>query len=1218
MSTPLQVTILTALVQQLGRAPKERWNLFSRYFAYTYDREIERNTFASALLADHRTHIERIHARTGLLLQVEAERAGGASSRMSREQLEFVIDSVLQEDEVASSDRIELVKDIALAAENRLVFLVEPEPGKFGFEIRSLQEFMAAWALSSGRDSEIEARMKQVADAPMFRNVLLFMASKFFGEGSPLRDVYSEQICGNTKENDIAWDLTRAGSLLSLETLEEGAALSQPKRGRMLMSVAVDLLQLPPGPEHRRLGRVADKATSEVLSDRILNLKSERVEGIIDQSSAWVALVSASDKNDDWAQKCGNLLWPPRDGYPSLFEALALSESPLSGWLSDKVTQSSDQIDPALFCGKIKASSDTNPSSSWAAWLMDFYGRKEYWPYSSRFSIFSISPLRTNQVSVTEPSSIEPESAKWQAWITAARYENNPSVETLCTALEFLAPIFSLGSWDQLQEMSSWPLKACLVTAESGDDLINFANQLRSGELGDEKAWKSAEDAWASGHISFNGFIEGIDPTTPWSASTVDQLPPFSLIPAWIYLDIDSWRSSRIARKPLLNKIILAFDECRNKKIKSTLATICLVLWKLTRSKNEHVESRLLEWIELSPWAASLLIPRPQTLDHSRWIELLNKCQVDSSTWIDNIDSGITSFVEAASHPLVVRKVSERIIGHLGHKIEDIIGIDRVDKLSRAIHQNISAEPDVEVNQLILLVALGKASDVHIDRIVIIISTLTTMRDYYVRYLLLALDGYTGSTSKVLKTLNWIIQHYKDNRDIVILAISRLRALLQKRASDLNEHANWNRLGLPLPQPSSSATDNIKNAFPLNSIAVSSVSLKNICGIQNLTLNFEVPDIDKGQWILLLGPNGVGKTTLLRSFALALRSIRFPGIWPRGAFSNQWKHISLLAKQETQESSILVSLSDGTEHKTTIRAGGSIGFSQSPEQIEPRLFPLFAYGCRRGSALGGASRQVNLEDDDGPEIATLFDDGADLIQAETWLVSLEGDSLKNDRSRLIFRHVTESLKKLLNVQEIEIIDQKLWVSDYSGPRLPFGSLSDGYLSSAGWFLDIIARWLNLADRSDHVISEDFISQIRGLVLIDEIDLHLHPRWQVEIVERTREILPRMSFIATTHNPLTLVGADANEIWMLTKQDSHVKGSQGLDTPALLSGGQLYRRYFGIEDIYPKKVGQKLKRYAFLSGYAQRNSSEEQELDDLKKELSESGVDPGWEVVPRSV
>jgi hypothetical protein len=50
----------------------------------------------------------------------------------------------------------------------------------------------------------------------------------------------------------------------------------------------------------------------------------------------------------------------------------------------------------------------------------------------------------------------------------------------------------------------------------------------------------------------------------------------------------------------------------------------------------------------------------------------------------------------------------------------------------------------------------------------------------------------------------------------------------------------------------------------------------------------------------------------------------------------------------------------------------------------------------------------------------------------------------------------------------------------------------------------------------------------GVVLIDEIDAHLHPRWQMQVVTTLRTLFPRMTFVATTHNPLALVGARDGE------------------------------------------------------------------------------------------
>ena len=90
-------------------------------------------------------------------------------------------------------------------------------------------------------------------------------------------------------------------------------------------------------------------------------------------------------------------------------------------------------------------------------------------------------------------------------------------------------------------------------------------------------------------------------------------------------------------------------------------------------------------------------------------------------------------------------------------------------------------------------------------------------------------------------------------------------------------------------------------------------------------------------------------------------------------------------------------------------------------------------------------------------------------------------------------------------------------------RIPLGALSDGYLTTAGWVLDLIARWSEDAMRRGIELDGSFREKMTGVAIVDEIDLHLHPRWQRDVVADVRRLFPRMSFVVTTHNPLTLLG-----------------------------------------------------------------------------------------------
>ncbi|OJH41260.1 hypothetical protein BON30_10315 [Cystobacter ferrugineus] len=178
-------------------------------------------------------------------------------------------------------------------------------------------------------------------------------------------------------------------------------------------------------------------------------------------------------------------------------------------------------------------------------------------------------------------------------------------------------------------------------------------------------------------------------------------------------------------------------------------------------------------------------------------------------------------------------------------------------------------------------------------------------------------------------------------------------------------------------------------------------------------------------------------------------------------------------------------------------------------------------------------------------------------------------------------------------------------------RIPALWMSQGYQSTIAWVVDLVAQvW---SEAGEPIPLKD----IEGLVLIDEIDLHIHPTWQRGLVRSLRHALPRVQFVATTHSPMVLPGLEPHEIFILeAEQDGSVRWAQSTQQPRLLSGGEIYERFFDIRSVYPEEHAQKLHRYLRLAADAYRSDEEEGEMAGLLKWLQNERVPVAYDPVPR--
>jgi hypothetical protein len=136
------------------------------------------------------------------------------------------------------------------------------------------------------------------------------------------------------------------------------------------------------------------------------------------------------------------------------------------------------------------------------------------------------------------------------------------------------------------------------------------------------------------------------------------------------------------------------------------------------------------------------------------------------------------------------------------------------------------------------------------------------------------------------------------------------------------------------------------------------------------------------------------------------------------------------------------------------------------------------------------------------------------------------------------------------------------------------------------------------------------------VLVDELDLHLHPTWQTEIVAGLKATFPRMQFIVTTHSPLVLAGCRADEVWRLEQDEASgdITARSGEVSPMLLTGSELNRQFFGVDRASP--LSESLRRYLELASDPYRSDADDALVRKLLQELRAQEITIEYEPVAR--
>lgn len=325
---------------------------------------------------------------------------------------------------------------------------------------------------------------------------------------------------------------------------------------------------------------------------------------------------------------------------------------------------------------------------------------------------------------------------------------------------------------------------------------------------------------------------------------------------------------------------------------------------------------------------------------------------------------------------------------------------------------------------------------------------------------------------------------------------------------------------------------------------LSEVRLSNIACFEDISIDFTGQVSGKpASWIVLLGENGTGKSTLLQmigaallaqnQFAVIAGDVNWRG-YIRDQNSSEKARIWLQVQPEAGDVGYLQGQSS-LETFFYLRDQGQDRFpphpSPGPYMYDSPLAPLYDdslsggwFACgyspwRRPTRRLGADKGAipTLEDSAKPfRFASLFGDGAGLTDVSEWLSGLYFRSIYPDRTDADEKRFGTAKSALLRtmprVKSLKVTQDRQVLVSHDRVEVPIERLSDGYRGTLAWVGDLIRRLFDAYPDSPNPLRQ------RGVVLVDEIDLHLHPRWQRTVVEDVRALFPNIQFIVTTHSP----------------------------------------------------------------------------------------------------
>jgi tRNA A-37 threonylcarbamoyl transferase component Bud32 len=374
------------------------------------------------------------------------------------------------------------------------------------------------------------------------------------------------------------------------------------------------------------------------------------------------------------------------------------------------------------------------------------------------------------------------------------------------------------------------------------------------------------------------------------------------------------------------------------------------------------------------------------------------------------------------------------------------------------------------------------------------------------------------------------------------------------------------------------------------------VCLENIGPFDHLELDLHP------RWNILLGDNGVGKSTILRAIAVAICG------------EDAQPYADRLIKTGKTSAQITLQTADRKYVTRILRT------SRGAEVESMPVRPLEAEGWL---ALGFPPlRAMNWERPQGPRAEEgkrrpVPDDLLPLVQGDPdprlnnlkqWVVNLDYQS-KSEPTRSGGHRFEQVIQEFFGMvarltegmtfrfEGIDPATLEIKVKTDDG-KVPIEAVSQGTASLIGWIGSLLQRMYEIYGYEVNPTEQ------YALVLIDEIDAHMHPLWQQSVVPTLAKLFPNAQFVATTHSPLVVGGMPTEQVFRLARdQDgSVVKVEIEPDMTMGRTDQVLTGSLFGLETTLDRITQEEIQEYQRLLGKRSRTEEEEEEFRHLQRVL----------------